>query len=133
MQNLIKSLLESKYLLFICIIYSVFITIVFLMPAKEIPKLFNFYIPIDKLIHVFIFLILSFLWLLFVNNLSNDTKPVVLLLILVVCLIYGILIEVTQELYVSSRGAEVLDVIADLVGTGLGLLFFRNYKDRITS
>jgi len=58
---------------------------------------------------------------------------VVLLLILVVCLIYGILIEVTQELYVSSRGAEVLDVIADLVGTGLGLLFFRNYKDRITS
>ena len=133
MQNLIKSLLESKYLLFICIIYSVFITVVFLMPAKEIPKLFNFYIQIDKLIHVFIFLILSFLWLLFVNNLSNDSKPVVLLLIMVVCLIYGILIEVTQELYVSSRGAEVLDVIADLVGTGLGLLFFRNYKDRITS
>ena len=133
MQNPIKSLLESKQLLVVCILYSVFITMLFLLPTKEIPKLFNTIIPIDKLVHVFIFLVLTFLWLLYVNSVLNDTKPIVLLFILIASLFYGILIEVIQELYVSSRGAEVLDVIADLLGASLGLLLFRNYKNRITS
>jgi len=104
-----------------------------LLPTKEIPKLFDTFIPIDKLVHLFIFLVLTFLWLLYVNNGLNDTKPIVLLFILVACLFYGILIEVIQELFVLSRGAEVLDVIADLLGASLGLLLFRNYKNRITS
>ena len=133
MQNPIKSLLESKQLLVVCILYSVFITIIFLLPTKEIPKLFDTFIPIDKLVHVVIFLVLTFLWLFYVNSVLNDIKPIVLFFILAVCLFYGILIEVIQELYVSSRGAEVLDVIADLLGSSLGLLFFRNYKNRITS
>ena len=133
MQNPIKSLLESKQLLVVCILYSVFITILFLLPTKEIPKLFNTIIPIDKLVHVFIFLVLTFFWLLYVNSVLNHTKPIVLLFILIASLFYGILIEVIQELYVSSRGAEVLDVIADLLGASLGLLLFRNYKNRITS
>jgi len=104
-----------------------------LLPTKEIPKLFDTFIPIDKLVHLFIFLVLTFLWLLYVNNVLNDTKPIVLLFILVACLFYGILIELIQELFVLSRGAEVLDVIADLLGASLGLLLFRNYKNRITS
>jgi VanZ family protein len=104
-----------------------------LLPTKEIPKLFDTFIPIDKLVHLFIFLVLNFLWLLYVNNVLNDTKPIVLLFILIACLFYGILIEVIQELFVLSRGAEVLDVIADLLGASLGLLLFRNYKNRITS
>ena len=133
MQNPIKSLLESKQLLVVCILYSVFITILFLLPTKEIPKLFNTFIPIDKLVHVSIFLVLTFLWLLYVNSILNDTKPIVLLFILIASLFYGILIEVIQELCVSSRGAEILDVIADLLGASLGLLFFRYYKNRITS
>ncbi len=104
-----------------------------MLPTKEIPKLFDTFIPIDKLVHLFIFLVLTFLWLLYVNNVLHDTKPIVLLFILVACLFYGILIEVIQELFVLSRGAEVLDVIADLLGASLGLLLFRNYKNRITS
>jgi VanZ family protein len=132
MQNLIKSLLDSKQLLVVCIIYSILITII-LIPIKELPKLLDFLIPIDKLIHVFIFLVLVFLWLLYINSLLNDTKPIVLFFILALCLLYGIIIEVIQEFLVLSRGAEVLDVIADLLGAILGLLFFRNYKNRITS
>ena len=133
MQNLIRSLLESKQLLVISIIYSVFITIIFLIPTNEMPKLLHFLIPIDKIIHVFIFLALTFLWLSYINSLLNNTKPIVLFFILVVCLLYGILIEVIQEFYVSSREAEFFDIIADLLGVSLGLLFFRNYKNRITS
>ena len=133
MQNLIKRLLGSKLLLVICIIYSVLITIIFLVPIKEIPKLLDFPIQIDKLIHVFIFLVLIFLWLLYVNSILNDTKPTVIFLILVLCLLYGIIIEVIQEFCVLLRGAEVLDVIADLLGAILGLLFYRDFKNRITS
>ena len=133
MQNLIGRLLESKQLFTICLSYSVVVTIVFLVPAKQVPSLFDFYIPIDKLVHIFIFLVLSFLWLAYIDRVLTNTKPIVLFLALLVCLLYVIIIEVSQELFVRSRKAEALDVIADLFGASIGLFLFWNFKDRIKS
>ena len=133
MQNLIGRLLESKQLFTICLSYSVVVTIVFLVPTKQVPSLFDFYIPIDKLVHIFIFLVLSFLWLAYIDRVLTNTKPIVLFLALLVCLLYGIIIEVSQELYVRSRKAEALDVLADLFGASIGLFLFWNFKDRIKS
>ena len=133
MQNLIGRLLESKQLFTICLSYSVVVTIVFLVPAKQVPSLFDFYIPIDKLVHIFIFLVLSFLWLAYIDRVLTNTKPIVLFLALLGCLLYGIIIEVSQELFVRSRKAEALDVIADLFGASIGLFLFWNFKDRIKS
>ncbi len=132
MQNLIGRLLESKLLFTICVSYSVVVTIIFLVPAKQFP-LFDFYIPIDKLAHIFIFLVLSFLWLAYIDRVLTNTKPIVLFLALLVCLLYGIIIEVSQELFVRSRKAEALDVLADLFGASIGLFLFWNFKDRIKS
>ena len=133
MQNLIGRLLESKQLFTICLSYSVVVTIVFLVPAKQVPSLFDFYIPIDKLVHIFIFLVLSFLWLAYIDRVLTNTKPIVLFLALLVCLLYGIIIEVSQELFVRSRKAEALDVLADLFGASIVLFLFWNFKDRIKS
>ena len=133
MQNLIGRLLESKQLFTICLSYSVVVTIVFLVPAKQVPSLFDFYIPIDKLVHIFIFLVLSFLWLAYIDRVLTNTKPIVLFLALLVCLLYGIIIEVSQELFVRSRKAEALDVIADLFGASIGLFLFFFLLDRIKS
>jgi VanZ family protein len=133
MQNLIGRLLESKQLFTICVSYSVVVTIVFLVPAKQVPSLFDFYIPIDKLVHIFIFLVLSFLWLAYIDRVLTNTKPIVLFLALLVCLLYGIIIEVSQELFVRSRKAEALDVLAYLFGASIGLFLFWNFKDRIKS
>ena len=133
MQNLIGRLLESKQLFTICLSYSVVVTIVFLVPAKQVPSLFDFYIPIDKLVHIFIFLVLSFLWLAYIDRVLTNTKPIVLFLALLVCLLYGIIIEVSKELFVRSRKAEALDVLADLFGASIGLFLFWNFKDRIKS
>ena len=133
MQNLIGRLLESKQLFTICLSYSVVVTIVFLVPANQFPSLFDFYIPIDKLVHIFIFLVLSFLWLAYIDRVLTNTKPIVLFLALLVCLLYGIIIEVSQELFVRSRKAEALDVLADLFGASIGLFLFWNFKDRIKS
>jgi VanZ family protein len=133
MQNLIGRLLESKQLFTICVSYSVVVTIVFLVPAKQVPSLFDFYIHIDKLVHIFIFLVLSFLWLAYIDRVLTNTKPIVLFLALLVCLLYGIIIEVSQELFVRSRKAEALDVLADLFGASIGLFLFWNFKDRIKS
>ena len=133
MQNLIGRLLESKLLFAICMSYSVVVTIVFLVPAKQVPSLFDFYIHIDKLAHIFIFLVLSFLWLAYIDRVLTNTKPIVLFLALLGCLLYGIIIEVSQELFVRSRKAEALDVLADLFGASIGLFLFWNFKDRIKS
>ncbi len=133
MQNLIGRLLESKLLFTICVSYSVLVTIVFLVATKQFPSLFDFYIPIDKLAHIFIFLVLSFLWLAYIDRVLTNTKPIVLFLALLGCLLYGIIIEVSQELFVRSRKAEALDVLADLFGASIGLFLFWNFKDRIKS
>ena len=125
--------MESKLLFAICMSYSVVVTIVFLVPAKQVPSLFDFYIHIDKLAHIFIFLVLSFLWLAYIDRVLTNTKPIVLFLALLGCLLYGIIIEVSQELFVRSRKAEALDVLADLFGASIGLFLFWNFKDRIKS
>ena len=83
--------------------------------------------------HIFIFLVLSFLWLAYIDRVLTNTKPIVLFLALLVCLLYGIIIEVSQELFVRSRKAEALDVLADLFGASIGLFLFWNFKDRIKS
>ena len=62
MMELIKKLLGLKTLLSIGLVYTLFITTAFLLPASEIPKVRFVYIN-DKVVHVLIHFILSFIWL----------------------------------------------------------------------
>lgn len=50
------------------------------------------------------------------------------LILLVSMLLYGIIIEILQDLLTVSRKADILDVTANLIGSLLGTLFFKNIK-----
>lgn len=126
--------MAKKTVLRLGILYSLLITIAFLMPTSGKLNQFDFFIPIDKLLHAIIHLILAFIWLtaiVYQKNKQIKTKWIALTLIS--CVVYGIIIEIFQGQLVNTRKADFMDVIANSVGTLLGLLLFLKVKIRFNS
>ncbi|PHS63471.1 MAG: hypothetical protein COB12_09240 [Flavobacterium sp.] len=133
MPKLIKKLLEPNTLLVICLLYVLLITIAFLFPARVGVKI-NFIIPLDKIIHSSIYLILAFLWnCYFYLTKNKDAIKKSVFTILGLCLTYGIIIEILQEQFVQYRGADIFDVLANMIGAMVGTIIFLNVKNRINS
>ena len=133
MTKLIKKLSEAKTLLRISIGYTIAITYAFLTPIKKTISI-DLFIPIDKFVHIFLYFILTFLWLNYIftkKKQKNVIKTIVVFFI--VCIIYGIVIEVIQELWIPTRGADLLDIIANVIGIILGSFLILNIKNRIKS
>lgn len=127
MMQLIKSLLAPKTLLLLCLGYTALITLLFLFPGSEIPSID---LPLDKVVHVLIHGVLFLLWGLYAQRAM--VKPVrknTLYYVALGCLLYGIIIEVLQEALVPLRHADVMDILANMVGMLLGmLLVYRSNK-----
>ncbi len=126
----IRNLLGSKTILNIALGYTVLITILFFIPTSGLPKVEVS--GFDKWIHIALFGFLSWIWSLFffMKGHADSWKSMLLLSILLI--IYGILIEVFQELFTHSRTADFYDVLADIVGIILGMSFFQVIKSKLT-
>jgi VanZ family protein len=101
------------------IIWTIIITILTLMPGKDLPEvhIVNF----DKMAHLGVFGLLSFLYLRWQ---SAGLKITVFLLLS--CLIaYGGLIEIAQGTFYTDRHADIIDFLANTAGVLLGWLCFR--------
>lgn len=135
MLMLINQSLELKNkVLGVSLFFTLLITIAFLKPSSGISIHFDFFIPIDKLIHASIHFVLLFIWMYYAFLHNNKVLNLKLIMITVLsCFVYGIIIEILQGLLVVSRQADLLDVIANLIGTLLGLLIFVNVKFRFNS
>lgn len=123
----IKPTLGSKTVLWLAIVYSIAITVLFLMPTSQLPSVGL--AGIDKIVHILIFLFLTILWQLVVFKRRGDrltTKSSFLLL--VVMIMFGILIEVLQGEVTVSRTGNFYDVLADLLGAVMGVLVFQKVK-----
>jgi VanZ family protein len=121
-----KNLLAPKVLLLLAVLYSLIISIAFLVPGRAMPST---ELPIDKFVHVSIHAGLFFIWALFIFRKQNNliaTKTFALVAIF--CLFYGIIIEVLQEAFVELRRSDVMDLVANAAGTMLGAILF--YKTR---
>jgi VanZ family protein len=121
--QLIKRLSEAKYISPIAIIFTLLVTAVFLLPANNVPKV---NLPLlDKLVHVFIHCVLSLLWLWYFFTADKYhilTKNV--FVILLVCFCYGVLIEALQHWFTRSRTFDLFDIVANGIGSFLGLFTF---------
>lgn len=126
MKQLIKRLSEPKLLLRLSIGYTILITVLSLVPTSNLPKVHFEWS--DKFAHVIIYLGLAFIWLLFLQLKFRPLSSKVTIIVITSCLFYGIVIEVLQQLLVSSRQADLYDVIANTVGILLGLLVFEKLK-----
>jgi VanZ family protein len=97
------------------------------MPTSQLPSVGVS--GIDKIVHIVIFFFLAILWQLVVFKKRGDRLNVKMsFLLLGAMFIFGILIEVLQGEVTVSRTANFYDVLADLLGAGIGVLVFQKVK-----
>ena len=82
---------------------------------------------IDKLVHILSFAILALSTSITLSKLRVliDTNYRLMTLILVVCAIFGTILEFMQQELRMGRSAELLDIVADCVGSALAFVVFR--------
>ncbi len=90
---------------------------------------------LDKLVHVFFHFVLTILCFLFIQkytNAINSLKPILISLLFSV--FFGIGIEIAQELFTTTRHADVFDVLANLSGAilGVAVIVLFDLKTKIT-
>lgn len=127
MKRSIKTILGSKFLFWLAILYSVGITILFFIPTSGMPSVG--FKGIDKVVHVFFFFFLVLLWQIALFKKDGDVIPrKIIFWILGIILVYGILVEVLQEQLTNTRTADPFDVLADFIGAVLGVFVFNRFK-----
>lgn len=126
LQPIKRSLAGKKFFyLGIAGCYTVAITVLFLMPPSGAEAPFP---QADKVIHIILYLILMLVWAIPV--LAFHKKPHIrnVSFLLIASLFYGIIIEVIQAKIIDGRQGDVLDVIANLLGSILGLFLFTKLR-----
>jgi len=97
-------------------------------PGDDIPKSFIINIPFaDKIIHFFLYFLLVILILFgFLRKSKTILTVWKFLFVFFISLLYGILLEILQDLIFVMRSADLLDIASNAAGSFIGLLAF-NY------
>ena len=103
------------------ILWAAFIFVICMMPHRHIPRIT---IPhFDKVVHTGIYAVLA--CLMYLGWLSQGSfdwlRRKTFVKVLLVCMVYGLLIEILQGVLTTDRSFELLDELADSVGALMGL------------
>lgn len=91
----------------------------FTLPGSKIPDIDLFHkLQVDKLVHIFLFVVLcfSFMFPFKYTGLSVKNKTVFFVALTLLFIGYGIAIEFIQRDYVENRSFDIGDIIADTIG-----------------
>ncbi len=98
------------------------------LPGNVFPKITSFWdwLEPDKVVHLFIFGILSFLilWGYRTQYFEGKNRYVLVLSSVIISAFYGLITEVLQKYVFIGRSGNIYDFLADTVGALLGWLFF---------
>lgn len=85
----------------------------------------------DKLLHALAYFVFTGLWFLSLRVTYNLNNRKNFICIFMLSFVFGILIEVLQEELTTYRQADVLDVVANIIGTVLAIITLKLiFKDR---
>lgn len=110
----IKNLLKGSSL-FLAIAVTIIIALLSLMKIGKIPIDFTY---TDKVGHCIAYAVLSFFWMLAIGKVQRA-----ILIIIVLCILYGIILEVFQGM-TNYRTFDFVDMGANTIGVLIGFLFF---------
>ena len=91
------------------------ITILLCIPGTRLPKVsWSDKIWLDKWIHIFLFLVLVFLWCKACKTIYSKRNFIIVTLLSIV---YGIAMEIVQHYFIPFRSFDYDDIIADGLGS----------------
>ncbi len=111
-------------------LWAAFIMLLCGLPGQDLPNIDFWEIDIeDKLAHVGVFTILSFLMVYGFSRRHPSAKITfkIISIIIVIGAVYGGITEILQELIFESRFASIADFIADFLGAILGTIIAKIY------
>jgi len=108
-------------LLILCILWTIFISICFLLPPSYVPKL-NV-IQLDKAVHFSFFFVLSVLFSLLFRLRTRKRFLLIIFLSTLVAFAYGGIIEVLQQNFFHRTG-DIYDLLADVTGGFFGAITY---------
>lgn len=121
-------------------VVPIFISLIILylccfIPANDIPEVsFDFFIPIDKIIHYCMYLGLSgataINYIHGKRGLVNTQKLIIAAFLLPI--LYGGFIEILQHYFFSPRAGDWFDFLADILGSLTALPFAFQYRNYLT-
>jgi len=107
-------LIRGAYRLANAVAWTAAVTYILMSPSDGIPRwAFRAWPGVDEIIHLLLFGVMAFLWQRATTARESHIFGLVVL--------YGLLTEVMQHLYVSGRSGSALDLAADALGTALAL------------
>lgn len=109
--------------LYVPITWTIIIGILLALPGSALPNEEAFKIPqFDKIVHITLFGVFVFLWDLRLSKRSSDISRLVrwFFAFYVVANVYGISMEYVQKYWIPGRDFDLADIIADMIGAGLG-------------
>lgn len=101
-----------------------------LTPGDKLPNITFDLFRIDTAAHILMYLFLVFLMLLGFFHQNNELNRFWVVGIVVYVMLVGLLIEVAQGSMVSNRFFGWDDIVANSVGTFIGLLCYAGYKKK---
>ena len=112
------------------ILWSLVILILSAMPGISLPESFWDFISMDKIAHIGVYAIQTFLLLIGLSKqIPNDTQRVAIIA-LIISILYGIMMEAMQYTFFPYRYFEYLDIIANIIGSFTGLLIFKFFNTK---
>jgi VanZ family protein len=96
-----------------------------LTPGKSLPKVgWQMFIHLDKLAHFIVYGVLAGLLVLNYSKTGNGTVGIKdLVFVILICTIYGAILEAMQYFFLSDRFFEIPDIIANIIGSIAGTVF----------
>jgi VanZ family protein len=107
------------------ILALIFFTILFCLPGSALPKedwLSDIWF--DKWVHIGIFITLLLLWCRALKLERSSTYVIAIM----VAIAYGLSIEIIQDRLVTNRSFDLGDLLADFIGSMLGVWLWVRYK-----
>lgn len=105
-------------------LWSLLILVLSLTPGRSIPKVgWKIFIQWDKLAHFTLYGILAVLLAWKLADDHNGVKVKDLIVVCLICSVYGVIMEAMQYYFLSDRFFEIPDIIANIIGSIAGSVF----------
>ncbi len=128
-----KAFIRNLTSFFPAIIWALLILYLSSSSGIQLPPSIWDFLAVDKIGHLVFYEILAFLIVYGFYKIKNQTiNKKTLLISLIISSLYGISLEFMQYSLFPNRYFEILDIIANISGSLIGILFFKYiyYKTR---